>query len=60
MLESMTSNNFKAKSCKYCPEYCSPDKSNEAEAVMGEGCSTNTSSGAYVLQTNSESPFAMG
>ncbi|KAF2897855.1 hypothetical protein ILUMI_08321 [Ignelater luminosus] len=60
LYESITSNNFKAKSCKACPLYCSPDTFNVAEVVMGEGCSPNTTSGAYVLQTNSEPPFAMG
>lgn len=56
----MTSDNFKAKSCKCCPEDCRPDEFNATETIMGEGCSANTPSGAYVLQTNAKTPFAMG
>ncbi|KAF2897854.1 hypothetical protein ILUMI_08320, partial [Ignelater luminosus] len=59
MHESITSDDFKAKSCKSCPEICTPDTVNVTKAIMGEGCSTNTS-GAYVLYTNSKAPFAMG
>ncbi|KAF2896692.1 hypothetical protein ILUMI_09489 [Ignelater luminosus] len=60
MIESIHSNNFKARSCRFCPLNCNLDNSNKAKEVMGENCSTNTSSGAYALQTNPRTPFAIG